>query len=142
MKFTPGAGTWCRRRAAEEGEILEPYTETQVEREVSEFSADEGLAMIREIVAAEVGRSPTDAEVATYIKNLNAAFRADPTVITTVTTTNPMTGQVDTTRTQDETNVSPEGRAIEFGNEGLSEAERFSYQSNRYMDVIMREIGL
>lgn len=124
------------------GEVMEgPITETITETQTTEFSTDQGMLMLRNFVAEQLGRAPTNSEVKAYVKELNAALRADPTVITTVITTDPVTNEVTTERDMDETGVEPEARAIMFADE-MSPAERKEHMTGRYMDALMREIGM
>jgi hypothetical protein len=121
--------------------FTEPFTETVTRQVVQEFSMDQGMLAIRNHVAQQIGRKPTEEEVRRYVKELNAAFRADPTIMTTVTTTNPLTGESTTDITEDESDVSPEGMALSFA-EDVDPAEQREYQAGRYFDVIMQAIGM
>jgi hypothetical protein len=124
------------------GDELEPYTETEVNREVTEYSLDQGMMLLRSELARQIGRRPTQGEINTFVKALNAAARADPTIITSVVRVDPAAGTSDRTVTRDETSVDPQARAAEFGIEGVPEAEREGYQENRYMDALMAELGM
>jgi hypothetical protein len=119
-----------------------PITETITRNVVQEFSMDQGMLALRNIVANQIGRAPNDAEVREFIRQLNSAFRADPTVITQVTVTDPTTGESTTDITEKETGVEAEARALEFGREGVPEGELYEYQASRYFDRLMSEIGM
>jgi hypothetical protein len=118
-----------------------PITETITRNVVQEFSMDQGMLALRNIVANQIGRAPNDAEVREFIRQLNSAFRADPTVITQVTVTDPTTGESTTDITENETGVEAEARALGFA-EDVSPAERQEYQTGRYFDRLMSEIGM
>lgn len=122
--------------------FTEPYTQTTTERQVQRYSREEGKMALRNLVSQSIGRAPTDDEVKQYVRQLNAAFNEDPTVITTVTTTDPVTGESETDRTVDESDVSAEGRATDFAREGVPEEELREYQTGRYMDTLMSAIGM
>jgi hypothetical protein len=124
------------------GDELAPYTETRVDREVTQYSTDQAMQLLRSELAQQVGRRPTDRELAAYVKALNSALRADPTVITQVVRTDPGAGTVDTTVTRDESSVDPQARAATFGIEGVPQAEREGYQSQRYLEALMNELGM
>lgn len=124
------------------GEYMGPTTETMIRNIVQEISMDQGMLALRNVVANEIGRAPTEAEVREFVRRANAAFRADPTVITQVTTSDPTTGESTTEITEDETDVNPEGMALGFVEEDLPEGERYEYQAGRYFDTIMSAIGL
>lgn len=123
-------------------ELGEPYTVTETERQITEFSKDEAMAAIRQVLAKDIGRAPTNAEARRFMSDVNSAFRDDPTVITSVTTVDPVTGEQDTERTVDETGVSVEERALQFGREDVPEEELREYQTGRYIDVIAQELGI
>jgi len=125
-----------------EGELMEPYTETRIEREIQEVSADQGLALLEDLIRRSTGRAPNKNDIAKFVKQINAAFRADPSVITSVVTTNPATGSVDSTVTRDETDVDPQGAALAFSKEGVNQQQRTEYQSMRYANVIADALGL
>lgn len=119
----------------------EPYTQTVTERQITEYSMGEGMMAVRQAVERQIGRKPTEAEVRNYVRSLNAAFRADPSIITTITTTDPVTGESDMERTVDESDVSAEAEAMEFA-EDVSPEERQEFQAGRYFDALMSEIGM
>jgi hypothetical protein len=123
------------------GDELAPYTTTQVDKEITQYSTDQAMNLLRSELAQQVGRRPTDKELATYVKGLNSALRADPTVITQVVRTDPGAGTVDRTVTRDESSVDPQARAAEFAISGVPEEEREGYQENRYLDALMAELG-
>lgn len=123
-------------------EYMGPITETMTRNIVQEISMDQGKLALRNIVANEIGRAPTEAEVREFVRRANSAFRADPTVITQVTTTDPITRESTTEITENETNVDPEGLALSFTEEDLPEEERYEYQASRYFDAIMSAIGM
>lgn len=118
----------------------EPYTETTTETRITEYDAGDALMLVRNYVREQIGRDPTDREVQRFLKNLNAAARADPTVITTVTTTDPMSGESTTDVTTDETAVNPEAMGLQFGEE-VAPGEEMEYQAGRYMDAIRGLLG-
>jgi hypothetical protein len=124
------------------GEFTGPITETVTRNIVQEFSMDQGMLALRNIVANQIGRAPNDDEVREFVRQLNSAFRADPTVITQVTVTDPATGESTTDITEQETGVSAEAQAVEFGQEGVPEEELYEYQASRYFDRLMSEIGM
>ena len=136
------AGAQTSPGGAEAGAPMEPYTETTVDKTVKEYSLDQGLALLRSDLARQVGRAPTQQELGAFIKALNAASRADPTVLTTVVTTDPMTGNVDTQRTLDETTVDPNARAATFATTGVPKAEREGYQGQRFLEALLSELGM
>jgi hypothetical protein len=142
MLGTPAAGQNATAPGGAEGEPMEPYTETRIEREIQEVSADQGLALLDSLIRRSIGRAPSKADIARFVKQINAAFRADPSVITSVVTTNPATGAIDQTVTRDETDVDPQGAALAFSQEGVDQAERNRYQSMRYVNVISDALGL
>jgi hypothetical protein len=121
-------------------EDLTPYTETTVQRQVQEFSTDQGMLLIQDELARELGRAPTSAEVSRYVKQLNAKMRADPSIVTTVVTTNPATGRVDRSVTEEPTGVDPEALALSFSQ--APSAERTEFRTGRYIEAIMAELGL
>jgi hypothetical protein len=124
------------------GDELAPYTETEVSREVTQYSTDQALMLLRGEFAREIGRRPTDKELANYVKGLNSALRADPTTITSVVRTDPGAGTIDRTVTRDESEVDPQGSAAEFAIEGVPQAEREGYQTQRYLEALMSELGM
>lgn len=122
-------------------EYTGPITETVTRNIVQEFSVDQSRLALRNIVAQQIGRAPTDEELRDFVRQVNAAFRSDPTIITQVTVTDPITGESDVDITEDETNVDPEGMALSFAEE-VDPAERQEYQTGRYFDAIMSAIGM
>lgn len=124
------------------GDELVPFTQTTVQRQVQEISADQALMVLIDHMRQQVGREPTQDEISRLVKGVNAAFRADPTVITTVVTTDPTTGEVTTEETQDETDVDVGAMALRSSREDVPEEERQEYQGNRYFDALMQELGV
>lgn len=123
-----------------EGADMMPYTETSTQTQIQEMSADQGLLILRDAWIRSLGRAPSDAELSRFVKSVNAAMRADPTIITTVATHDPMAGTTTTETTTEETSVDPQGMALRES-EQPSE-ERTEYQTNRYLDALAGLVGL
>jgi hypothetical protein len=100
------------------------------------------MMLLRSELARQIGRRPTQSEVNTFVKALNAAARADPSIITSVVRVDPGAGTTDRTVTRQESGVDPAAQAAEFGIEGVPQAERTDFQANRYMDALMAELGM
>jgi len=117
-----------------------PYTQTTTETQYQEMSPDQGVMALRQSWLEEYGRNPSQDELSRYVKAVNAAFRADPTIITTVMNVDPMAGTTDTTATTEASGVDPSGMALTESEE--DNPERSEYQSNRYFSALMQELGV
>lgn len=122
------------------GADMMPYTETSTQTQTQEMSADQGLLVLRDAWIRSLGRAPNDQELSRFVKSVNAAMRADPTVITTVATHDPMAGTTNTTETVDQSTVDPQGMALRTSEEPSE--ERSEYQANRYLDALAGLVGL
>jgi len=125
---------------AGEGADMMPYTETSTQTQISQMSPDQGLLVLRDAWTRSLGRAPSDQELSRFVKGVNAAMRADPTVITTVATHDPMAGTTVTESNTDETSVDPQGMALRESEEPSE--ERSEYQANRYLDALAGLVGL
>lgn len=122
------------------GADMMPYTQTTTETQYQEMSPEQGVVALRQSFVEQYGRNPSQDELSRYVKAVNAAFRADPTIITTVMNVDPMAGTTNIETTREESGVDPSGLAMEFSEE--DNPERSEYQGNRYLGALMSELGL
>lgn len=123
------------------GDELEPYTETTVTRQPIEFSTEQGMLLLRSELSRQLGRRPTEQEVGQFTKALNAAQRADPLTITSVVNVNPVAGTREETSTRKESSADPEAMAATFATENVDQAELQGYQSQRFLEALISELG-
>lgn len=118
----------------------EPITQTMTRTINQEISADQGMLALRRVFQQQRGRMPNEEEIKELVRQVNAAFRADPTVITQTTTFDPVT-QTETSETvEDESNVSVEGQAESFATQ--DDPERKTHLANQFMNAIASELGM
>ncbi len=118
----------------------EPITQTLTRTINEEISAEQGMLALRRVFQQQVGRMPNEEEIKELVRRVNAAFRADPTVITQVTTFDPISQEETTETTEDLSDVSVEGEATEFATQDTE--ERKQHLTNQYVNAIAAELGL
>jgi hypothetical protein len=113
-------------------------TSTSITKSYNITSRPTAQSLLKQVLAQELGREPTSAEVSRFVKALNKEERANPS-INRSTTTSTAKGS-STTSTSTPSKVDPGAEAEEFG-ETVSPQERRMFQSSNYYDVIASMVG-
>jgi hypothetical protein len=105
-------------------------------------SLDQGAATLRQVLAQQLGRQPTDAEIKNYVAQLNAKERANPDIITTIAKSN-AAGTV-TTSSQVKEGKKPEAdeEALKFSKNKGNAAERQDFQEGMYYEALAGLMGV
>jgi hypothetical protein len=115
-----------------------PTSYRNVSKSVSITSRPTAQALLKQTLAAELGREPTDAEVTRFVKALNKQERANPSV--TVTTGSSKGGNSTSSSTTTPSKIDPGAEAEQFA-ETVNPSEARRYQTGELYDVISRMVG-
>lgn len=122
-------------------------TSSSTSTSVNLSSRESAHAVLSQALANEIGRQPTNAELAQFLRTLNATERANASVSTSSgrSVSDRLTGNSTSTSSSKSTShsVDPTAEATAFakGNAALAH-ERESYQGANYMSVIAKMIGV
>lgn len=126
-------------------EYTGPVTTTTTNENTYVSSRPTARAALTAALTEELGRAPYRRDVDRFLNALNKAERANPTITTTVSTTDPNpkdhTVDVTTTTTTEESKVDPQARAERFA-EKLDPKEARRYQTGNYYEVIASMLGM
>jgi hypothetical protein len=118
-----------------------PRTIKDVQRIFDITSLDRGSATLRQIMARELGRQPTAAEIKNYVAQLNARERANPDIVTTTSTRNASGSYTTSTQIREGKRPEPEEQAIGYTKAGEVGKERQEFQEARYYEELVDLIG-
>jgi hypothetical protein len=127
-----------QRKASGGGGGGGPTSYRNVSKSVSITSRPTAQALLKQTLAAELGREPTNAEVDRFVKALNKRERANPSV--TVTTGSSSGGNSTSNSTTTPSSVDPGAEAEEYA-ETVNPTEAHRFQTGELYDVISRMAG-
>lgn len=125
--------------AARRGSGGGPSTSTSVNKSVRVTSRPTAQALLKQTLAAELGREPTNKEVTRFLNSLNKRERANPTV-TTTTSRSDGRGNSSSSSTTKDSSVDPGSEAEAFA-ETVNPTEAHRFQSGELYNVISRMAG-
>lgn len=115
-----------------------PRTSVQVNKSVRLTSRASAQALLKQTLAAELGREPTSDEIARFVSALNKDERANPTVSTTTVHSNG--SNTSSSTVTKESSIDPGAEAETYA-ETVSPDEAHRYQSGNYYNLIARMVG-
>lgn len=109
---------------------------------VSLTSKEAAHQILGQALAQQLGRQPTAAETAAFLRSLNATEKANPSTSTTVSTFDG-SGNSHSSTTSKSVNINPSAEADAWTqNNSALAAERKGYQGALYFDVIGKMLGI
>ena len=113
-------------------------TSTNISKSYNITSRPTAQSLLKQVLAQELGREPTGAEVSRFVKALNKEERANPSINRSTTVSSAKGSS--TTSTSTPSKIDPGAEAEQFG-EKVSPQERHMFQQSNYYDVIANMVG-
>lgn len=119
-----------------------PLSTKDIQKVFDLTSIDQGAAVLRQVLAQQLGRQPTDSEIKNYVAQLNAKERKNPDIITTIATSN-ASGSI-TTSQQIREGKKPEAdeEALRFSKGTGTKQERQDFQEGMYYEALASLMGV